>query len=374
MRIGLLPTFVQFMSSGDEHSVVVKILYHMSVDDKVKNYFAHTDCIHLLIDLLLLNLNKESDTDLIALGINLALNKKCAQKMCEQNRLKSLIERAFKYNDILLMKMIRNISMHDDLLVEYLPYVDYFAGTLSENDMNDDFKIECVGILGNMNCISQLLDFLQVLQSHDLLPRIKQVLTQGNAKDDLVLEIIIFLSACTMNNEVCALMCKSEIVLALIELLKAKQEDDELVLQIIFMFQQVLKNEITRNYIIKETETPAYLIDLMHDKNQEVRKVCDQCLDIISLADTQWATRIKLEKFRNHNSQWLSMVETESSEFYNDIGEEEEDVDMPVFLNSDYLTQIYQSGESNEASRPQSEEDEYNVMQNFQDIPTNTVN
>lgn len=85
------------------------------------------------------------------------------------------------------------------------------------------------------------------------------------------MEIIIFLSTCTTNNELCALlMCKSEIILALIELLKAKQEDDEMVLQIIFMFQQVLQNECTRNYIIKETETPAYLIDLMHDKNQEV--------------------------------------------------------------------------------------------------------
>lgn len=192
--------------------------------------------------------------------------------------------------------------------------------------------------------------------------------------------MIIFLSTCTTNNELCALlMCKSEIVLALIELLKAKQEDDEMVLQIIFMFQQVLKNECTRNYIIKDTETPAYLIDLMHDKNQEVRKVCDQCLDIISLTDANWANRIKLEKFRNHNSQWLSMIETESSDFFNDIGEEE-DVDMPVYLPSDYLTQIYQSGESNDnttpsnassMSRPMSKEmEDYDILKNLKDTTT----
>lgn len=148
-----------------------------------------------------------------------------------------------------------------------------------------------------------------------------------------------------------------------------------MVLQIIFMFQQVLKNECTRNYIIKDTETPAYLIDLMHDKNQEVRKVCDQCLDIISLTDANWANRIKLEKFRNHNSQWLSMVETESSDFFNDIGEDE-DVDMPVYLPSDYLTQIYQSGESNDnntspsngssqcLSKEMDEEENYDILKN----------
>lgn len=359
------------MSSDEQHHfMVVKILYHLSIDDKVKNLFAYTECIHLLIDMLLLNLNKDSETDLIALAINLALNKKCAEKMCEQNRLKALVERAFKYNDVLLMKVIRNISTHQELTVEYIHFVDNFAKCLTENDIEEDFKVECVGILGNMNCLSRLLDFAQILQTHCLLPTIKSILTPGQVKDDFILEIIIFLSTCTTNNELCAmLMCKSEIILALIELLKAKQEDDEMVLQIIFMFQQVLKNECTRNYIIKETETPAYLIDLMHDKNQEVRKVCDQCLDIISLTDASWANRIKLEKFRNHNSQWLSMVETESSEFFNDIGEAEED--MPVFLTSDYLTQIYQSGESvttpsNGSSRPLSKEmEDYDILKNY---------
>lgn len=30
-------------------------------------------------------------------------------------------------------------------------------------------------------------------------------------------------------------------------------------------------------------EAPAYLIDLMHDKNAEIRKVCDNTLDIIAV-------------------------------------------------------------------------------------------
>ena len=33
--------------------------------------------------------------------------------------------------------------------------------------------------------------------------------------------------------------------------------------------------------LLSLTEAPAYLIDLMHDKNTEIRKVCDQTLDII---------------------------------------------------------------------------------------------
>lgn len=32
------------------------------------------------------------------------------------------------------------------------------------------------------------------------------------------------------------------------------------------------------------SEAPAYLIDLMHDKNNEIRKVCDNTLDIIAVS------------------------------------------------------------------------------------------
>lgn len=33
-----------------------------------------------------------------------------------------------------------------------------------------------------------------------------------------------------------------------------------------------------------DSEAPAYLIDLMHDKNAEIRKVCDNTLDIIAVS------------------------------------------------------------------------------------------
>lgn len=42
------------------------------------------------------------------------------------------------------------------------------------------------------------------------------------------------------------------------------------------------------------TEAPAYLIDLMQDKNVEIRKMCDSCLDIISQMQNEWAARIKV--------------------------------------------------------------------------------
>ncbi len=52
-----------------------------------------------------------------------------------------------------------------------------------------------------------------------------------------------------------------------------------------------------------------FQIDLMHDRNPEVQKLCDATLDIISLHDESWRDRVRREKFRFHNAQWLEIVE-----------------------------------------------------------------
>jgi predicted DNA-binding protein len=55
----------------------------------------------------------EPELEVMALCINLAGNKRCAQLICEGSGLRLLMKRAFKFRDPLLMKMIRNLSQHD---------------------------------------------------------------------------------------------------------------------------------------------------------------------------------------------------------------------------------------------------------------------
>ncbi|XP_055711983.1 kinesin-associated protein 3 [Phlebotomus papatasi] len=349
IRVGFLPKLVTFLSDDKHHDIVLKILYHMSMDDKVKSMFTYTDCVPLITDMLLLNLNQKSDMDLIALAINLALNKRNAQIMIENNRLHNLMVRAFKYQDALLMKMIRNISHHENLRIHFVDFVGDLAKILTECD-DEAFVVECLGIMGNLALPD--LDYSQILHNFNLIQWIRQVLVPGKMQDDIVLDTIVFLGTCACDESCAMFLCKADVILSLIELLKAKQEDDEIVLQIVFVFQQILRNESTRNYMIRETESPAYLIDLMHDKNTEIRKVCDNCLDIIAFSDSDWASRIKLEKFRNHNAQWLTMVETQQDhEDSQDFGNVD-DVDLQSFIPSEYLDQcrLYQSGESNDDS------------------------
>ena len=57
--------------------------------------------------------NQQPGMEVMALCINLAANSRCAQLICEGKGLQVLMKRAFKTMDFLIMKMIRNISLHD---------------------------------------------------------------------------------------------------------------------------------------------------------------------------------------------------------------------------------------------------------------------
>lgn len=317
IKVGLLPRLVGLLSNENHSLIILCILYHISTDEKCKSLFTYTDCIPMVMKLLLESPD-QLDLELISLCINLAANKRNAQLICEKNGLKHLMKRAFKFKDQLLMKMIRNISQHDGPTKNlFLDYIGDIANVVQTEDKeNEEFALECVGILGNLTI--EDLDYELLLREYNFIPYIKKHLTPGQCEDDYMLEVVILVGT-MCNDDACAkLMAESGIIQALIELLNAKQEDDEMVCQIVYVFYQMIFHESTRDVIIKETQAPAYLIDLMHDKNAEIRKVCDNTLDIIAEYDEEWAKKIQLEKFRWHNSQWLDMVESRQMEDMNE--------------------------------------------------------
>ncbi|XP_055896459.1 kinesin-associated protein 3-like isoform X2 [Biomphalaria glabrata] len=307
IKYGLLPKLVNLLTNENHRLMVLCILYHISMDDKAKSMFTFTDCFPIVMKLLLES-PETPDIELLALCINLASNKRAAQIICEGQGLKLLMKRAFKFKDPLLIKMIRNLSQHSgptkNLFIDYIP--DLCSHVLDWD--NEEFSLECLGILGNLTIPE--LDYELILKEYNLIPWIKGKLQSGSAEDDVVLDVVILVGTVCSDDACAKLLADSNIIHLLIELLNAKQEDDEVVCQIVYVFYQMIFHEATREIIIKETQAPAYLIDLMHDKNAEIRSVCDNTLDMIGEFDEEWATKIQLEKFRWHNSQWLEMVES----------------------------------------------------------------
>ncbi|XP_066602275.1 kinesin-associated protein 3 isoform X2 [Prorops nasuta] len=370
IRVGMLPKFVKLLSPQADvknKTVILGLLYHVSMDDKVKAMFANTDSIPMITEMILNSEEEPPRPELVALGINLAANSKNAQIMIENNRLQSLIQKAFRNQDSLLMKIIRNISQHDATKDSFVEFVGDFAMALNQSD-SQDFVLEIIGTLGNLELPD--LDYCHILQRCNLLPWIRNYLVPGKTQDDLVLEIVIFLGTAAFDEDCAQLLCKADILLSLINLLDAKQEDDEMVLQIIYVFYQISKHDSTRDYLIRETgnAAPGYLIDLMHDKNPAIRKICDACLDIIATCDKNWAARIKVEKFRSHNQQWLEMVESSGLDTTSHLAPDE-DESLSPFMSGDLLkhTMLFPSGNSASFTT----DDAISIMKNSSDSSEN---
>lgn len=66
-----------------------------------------------MIDMLLASDDEQMTPELIALCVNLATNNKNAELMVQNNRLQGLVEKAFKNQNAILMKIVRNISQHE---------------------------------------------------------------------------------------------------------------------------------------------------------------------------------------------------------------------------------------------------------------------
>uniref|UniRef100_A0A673W8A3 Kinesin-associated protein 3a n=1 Tax=Salmo trutta TaxID=8032 RepID=A0A673W8A3_SALTR len=265
VQAGLIPKLSSLLADESQRQLCMCILYHISVDDRFKSMFAYTDCIPQLMKMLFDCGESPMDPELISFCINLAANKRNAQVICEGNGLKMLMKRGLKLKDVLTMKMIRNVSQHDGPTKNL--FIDYVGDLAAQTGVEEreEYVIECLGTLANLTIPD--LDWELVLKEYNLVPFLKD------------------------------------------RLKPAQQEDDEFVCQIVYVFYKMVFHQATRDVIIKDTQAPAYLIDLMHDKNAEIRKVCDNTLDIIAEYDEEWGRKIQSEKFRWHNSQWLEMVD-----------------------------------------------------------------
>ncbi|CAH8614297.1 unnamed protein product [Heterobilharzia americana] len=239
---------------------------------------------------------------------------------------------------------------------------------------DEDFILECLGCLANLDLkdiqyskvitefnllkwIKSRLDSVKVRKSRDFLSatseiadNITQVFSQSmfpsHIEDDIILEIVRMLGAICQDPDAGRLVIEFGIVHSLISLLNAKQEDDEIVFQIIFTFFQLIFHESTRNLMVKTTQAIAYLVDLMHDKNADIRKLCDITLDIISEYESDWRVRIQTERFRWHNSQWLEMIGTANNPGLLDNADNTTEAALAAILGDD-LTNIIDEDDNN---------------------------
>ncbi|MEQ2177608.1 hypothetical protein GOODEAATRI_005298 [Goodea atripinnis] len=110
-------------------------------------------------------------------------------------------------------------------------HVGDLAAQISEEEA-EEFVIECLGTLANLTILD--LDWELVLKEYNLVPYLKDrlkpgelvklslldcLILLGSAEDDLILEVVILIGTVSMDDSCAAMLAKSGIIPALIDLL-----------------------------------------------------------------------------------------------------------------------------------------------------------
>lgn len=255
--------------------------------------------------------------DLVALCVNLATHPRAADLMVESGLFPQVVMRVIKTRDPLLCKVIRLCSSHEDVRermyellasesVRMSKWMHEFVRMAVACIDNPDLLVEVLGCLANMTnpgvpwgelCEAGLVDLLH------------RLLVAGFSEDDVVLECVMLTATVAQSKEAVSMLAVSKLPAVLQDLLAEKQEDDEIVLQLLFTFHCLTIHEETREVVLRDTQVASCIMELMRDKNSRIRDQATKTLSVIAEFDSQWTEQIKLFRFQIHNQEWCAEIQ-----------------------------------------------------------------
>nr|CAG4643870.1 EOG090X049M [Lepidurus arcticus] len=313
-------------SSG---SLLLPLLYQCSVDDRGRASLARAGITTHLRGYLLTEFQKKPSSEgepvlLAALFVNLCCYSSAATSLCAAPLLSQALAYALRHQDATFLKGIRNGAITPSLALQIVEadngpqLVSELVRTL-HTVSNEAWLVEAVALLASLRDNDKPASFLvpwnDLFEQQGMSAWITQRLQPGCVDDDLLLSVLIWLGSLCAFEDTCKVLLEADVCKALEPLLHAKQEDDEIVLQVLYIIYQASKYSLEVDYLIGQSQLGSYLLDLMHDKNTAIRTVCEAALELLGEHDHGWATKVREERFRWHNAQWLEAVATGQSQF-----------------------------------------------------------
>jgi len=110
IAVGMIPKLVDMLKKAPFRAKTIRLLYHLSADATTCAIFANTDIVPIIMQLIINFPQKIIAKELAALAINVSLDPDCAEQFTEHRGISHLLSRVDEYGDVLLAKVIRNIS------------------------------------------------------------------------------------------------------------------------------------------------------------------------------------------------------------------------------------------------------------------------
>ncbi|OQR96911.1 kinesin-associated protein [Thraustotheca clavata] len=329
VKNSLVPSLVELLKKPPFRALTLRLLYHLSMDDRCKSMFTYTEAIPIVMQLVINFPQNIVAKELMALAVNLSINSRNAEMMTQGKGLEALVQRVLRTRDVLLMKCIRNIShwsysIQEELTVErnykykglWAPFITPLL-ELAQGSDNHDLVVEVLGTLGNMtpNDLPAKTTWDKLLtQSVSVIPFLNKLLVRGFSQDDIVLQVIMFVSALMLEPKCAPLITSSRLVRSFHLIFQDKQNDCEMTLQLLFCFYRMLRHPETLDDILYSCNMLPDLLLAADSSNIEVRRMCDAVLDVILDHDIhegevgEFGRQIRRRRFEIHNTEYLSML------------------------------------------------------------------
>lgn len=84
--VGMIPKLVEVLKAPGFRALILKLLYHLSMEDKLKATFTYTECIPLVYQLIIHCPEPIIGKELVALAVNLTNNARNAEIIAQDDQ------------------------------------------------------------------------------------------------------------------------------------------------------------------------------------------------------------------------------------------------------------------------------------------------
>ena len=308
-----------FKKNKEYRSIIIRFFYNLSLEEKSMPLFYESDCLLILNELIIKFPENLIAAELAALTLNLVTYPLNAKKIASKGRIKALIERALKFSDFHLIKIVKNILKYSDddeanddtlddhsviseIVEEYID--DYFMKILKTKSEGNEFLIETIEILSYIET-----DWYERLDKHKLIHFFEKELKE-NRYDDLLIAVIQFLGNVASQPDCSGPIAQSSIINLLYFTFQKKIDNYDIVFGIIYTLYQLMAFDKTQKLIKANEDLINFVISCLKCNNEQIIFISTNFLEIVQLFNNEWSDIIKAQKFelfKNEANQFLKM-------------------------------------------------------------------
>lgn len=305
---GMVPMYVEFLKNPACRQVSIQILYNLSSDLRHKEHTdgALTVAVPLVTQLIIQCPQQLVEQELLALAINMSGDPQNIDMMVAGDGLHHMIKRVFQTHDVLLIKLIRNISDFPQYQQYFETYIHELAGVTVKTS-NHDFLVESLATLANIN--SPGVPFSEMIVQHNMVDFLVKHMVPGFADDDVLLQVIQLMGTMANDFKAGPMLGNARLARMLYDVLNEKNGDVDIILQGVFTIFKLLLQPQSRDAIIKHEMLTNKLLEYVIDANVTIRHYSNMSLDIIMEHDEDWREQIREKRFQGSNQQWIEFMQ-----------------------------------------------------------------